>query len=155
MRIVVGIVGHEAAKFTPETEALARAAIDKILKDHDARIVISGACHLGGIDIWAIEQAQSWGIPVFECAPTRLTWSGPGGFMDRNQQIAKRSDVVYSLVVKTLPESYTGMRFEKLVDNVFRPYCYHCHTRTHVKSGGCWTAKYARAIGKPSHIVEI
>lgn len=146
MRAVVGIVGHEALKFTPETEAKAREAINKILKDHDARMVISGACHLGGIDIWAIEEAQRWGIPSFECAPTRLMWSGRGGFMDRNQQIAQRSDVVYSIVVKELPATYTGMKFER---------CYHCNTTTHVKSGGCWTAKYARTIGRQAHIVEI
>ena len=54
----VGIVGHEAAKFTPETEHAARQIIRTLLATPDA-IVVSGACHLGGIDVWAEEIADA------------------------------------------------------------------------------------------------
>lgn len=48
--------------------------------------------------------------------------------------------------VKTLPESYKGMRFTS---------CYHCGTTSHVKSGACWTAKQAQRIGKEAVWHEI
>lgn len=138
----VGIVGHEGAKFTPETEAKAREVIRDILRvlvpgADSLDAVVSGHCHLGGIDIWAEEEAKRAGIPTRIYPPKRLTWSG--GYKERNLQIAADSDVVHCIVVARLPESYTGMRFE---------YCYHCKTKDHVKSGGCWTAKRAKA----SHI---
>jgi len=36
------------------------------------------------------------------------------------------------------------------------PFCYHCKSNLHVKSGGCWTAKYAERLGKPAkwHLVQ-
>ena len=53
----IGIVGHEAAKFTPETEAKAKAIIRDLLSD-PLSVCVSGHCHLGGIDIWAEEIAD-------------------------------------------------------------------------------------------------
>jgi len=55
----IGIVGHETAKFTAETEAKARAIIRHLL-DHEGTddVLVSGGCHLGGIDIWAEEEAE-------------------------------------------------------------------------------------------------
>lgn len=129
----IGIVWHEAAKFTPLGEQRARAAIRELLRDPGVTVV-SGGCHLGGIDIWAEEEARALGFPeerIIVYAPKRF----PGGFMERNLKIAAKSNVVYSIVVTSLPETYTGLRF---------PYCYHCKTYTHIKSGGCWTAKRAR-----------
>lgn len=132
----IGIVGHEAAKFTPETEEQAREAIREILKQNCTK-VISGGCHLGGIDIWAVEEAVKLNIPYKEYKPTKLNWSE--GFKPRNIDIANNSDIVYCIVVKELPETYTGMKFKN---------CYHCNTDSHVKSGGCWTAWYAHKLGK-------
>jgi hypothetical protein len=145
---VLGFVGHEAAKFTPVTEEKARRQMRDImsLKYESVSKVVSGKCHLGGIDIWAIEEAQALGIPTQEFEPINRSWSAPGGFMERNIAIAKASDVVYSIVVRTLPETYKGMTFGL---------CYHCGTKSHVKSGGCWTAKFARRLGKPGLIIEI
>lgn len=138
-------MGHEAAKFTPETEAQARAVIRGIL-DHEGTddIVVSGACHLGGIDIWAEEEAGRLGLRKQIFAPKSRAWAT--GFKPRNERIAEASDVVHCIVVAKLPASYTGMRFE---------YCYHCKTDAHVKSGGCWTAKYAERLGKPArwHVI--
>lgn len=128
----VGIVGHEAAKFTPETEAKAREIIRFLLDEPGTRLV-SGHCHLGGVDIWAEEIADQLGNPTAIFRPTRLQWSGPGGYKERNQQIAMVSDIVHCVVVRKLPVTYTGMTFKE---------CYHCKGRVepHAKSGGCWTA---------------
>lgn len=143
MRRIVGIVGSEAAKFTPETELLARAVIHGLIRGAD--LVVSGACHLGGIDIWAVEEARAMGIAVQEFPPARRQWSG--GYRERNIQIAETSTEVHCITVRTLPPGYSGMRFDQG--------CYHCGTKNHVKSGGCWTTKYARSLGKPGRTVVI
>lgn len=132
---VVGIVGSEGAKFTPESEKRARKLIRKEIRG--ARLVVSGACHLGGIDIWAIEEARALGIPYKEYPPKTRNWNG--GYKPRNIKIARASDRVVCITVRSLPKGFQGMRFA---------FCYHCNTDRHVKSGGCWTTKYARKLGK-------
>lgn len=140
----LGIVGSEAAKFTSETERKARWVIRWLLKSGRYHTVVSGACHLGGIDVWAIEEADKFGVPTVEFPPATRSWST--GYKLRNQEIAQKSDHVVCITVKELPKTYTGMRFE---------YCYHCNTNAHVKSGGCWTVKYAKSIGKTGEIIVI
>lgn len=140
--MTVGIVGSEAAKFTPETEAKARRLIQQVLST--ATRVVSGACHLGGIDQWAEEEAAKLGLPFTEFRPATRQWSG--GYKERNLKIAQFSDVVYCITVKELPPNYTGTRFAL---------CYHCGTDAHVKSGGCWTVKQAKKFGKPGQIIVI
>lgn len=137
----IGIVGSEAAKFTPATEALARQTIRDLLTPGD--IVVSGGCHLGGIDIWAVEEAHAAGCGTVEFLPVTRTWSG---YKARNKQIAQSSDVVYCLTVAELPPTYHGMTFSR---------CYHCNTDTHVKSGGCWTVKYAIRLGKIGDVIVL
>lgn len=141
----VGIVGAEAAKFTPLTEQDARWAIRRWLRV--ASEVISGHSPLGGIDWWAIEEAELRGIPTREYPPAENTWEG--GFKPRNLQIARESDIVVCIAVKALPETYTGRRFPRG--------CYHCGTppTDHVKSGGCWTVKEAKKLGKRAGVVVI
>jgi hypothetical protein len=131
----VGIVGHEGAKFTHAAEAKARALIRELLAPPDA-VLVSGHCHLGGIDIWAEEEAQALGRKMIIFPPKKLVWQG--GFKDRNLQIAAESDIVHSIVVEKLPPTYRGMRFTT---------CYHCKDKAppHAKSGGCWTAWRCRA----------
>jgi len=80
---------------------------------------------------------KNLGLNVTEFPPKVLSWEQ--GYKVRNLQIANRSDVVYCITVNKLPEEYTGMRF---------PLCYHCGTKDHVKSGGCWTMKEAIKLGK-------
>ena len=75
----IGIVGHEAKKFNAETEAKAREIIRSLLTSEDT--LISGGCHLGGIDIWAEEYADKMNLKkqiflppspffqAFECSP--------------------------------------------------------------------------------------
>ncbi|HEY7195469.1 MAG TPA: hypothetical protein VH439_17130 [Gemmatimonadales bacterium] len=136
-RPYVAIVGHEAAKFTPETEAKARGIIRALLENPRA-VVVSGHCHLGGIDIWAEEEADALGREKRIFPPETLRWFD--GFKPRNIQIAETCTEAHCLVVKEYHASFAGKRFS---------YCYHCKTTDHIKSGGCWTVKHAEALGKP------
>ena len=140
----LGIVGSEGAKFTLETEMKARAAIAKLIEETHADTVVSGACHLGGIDLWAIQEAHGVGAAVLEFPPKTRQWAG--GYRERNIQIAEASDEVYCITVKELPPAYMGMKFGL---------CYHCKTNEHVKSGGCWTVNYAKKLGKKTGIIVI
>jgi hypothetical protein len=159
--MIIGIVGSEGAKFTPETEAAAKQLIHTLLIRDDVWGLTSGHCHLGGVDIWAEEECQHLqgvGIPLrddnfygykpdlemFIYAPKVLNWSQ--GYKPRNIQIAKKCDELHNITVKKLPSDFKGMRF---------PSCYHCGVDTHTKSGGCWTAKYAQKLGKPAfwHVI--
>ena len=85
----LGIVGHEAAKFTPEMEAEARQAIRDAIQKHQARIVISGGCHLGGVDIWAMEEARRLGLVRITHRARVHQWSAHGGYRERNIGIAE------------------------------------------------------------------
>lgn len=131
------IVGHAKDKFTYETESLAKLKITESILYHRPSSIISGGCHLGGVDIWAEEIATSLNIPLTVYKPTNLKWSGPGGYKDRNLKIARDSNLVLCVVVKDYPSTYSGLTFNG---------CYHCGGRNpkHVKSGGCWTAWQAR-----------
>jgi hypothetical protein len=141
--VILGIVGAEAAKFTRETEQAARELIRSLFTP-DVTSVVSGACHLGGIDVWAIEEAQKRELPTLTFPPRHQSWAT--GYKPRNMKIAEASDRVVSIVVKTLPPTYTGMRFAL---------CYHCQTKDHIKSGGCWTVKYAKQIGKEGEVLVV
>lgn len=133
--MIVGIVGPEAAKFTPALEERARVRIRGLLFHHlySGGIVCSGACPRGGIDIWAVEEARGMGIGAIEFPPVVEAWER--GYKPRNIQIAKASDIV---ICVTVPSKKT---------------CRHCGMVNHVQSGGCWTLKYAKKIGKPTELV--
>ena len=143
----IGIVGSEEAKFTPETQAKARAYIRLLLSDPRVTGAVSGECHLGGIDIWAREEAEALGVPFTPHPPATLNWSD--GYKPRNLKIAQDSDVVVCITLKELPETYTSMRFPQG--------CYHCKTppEHHIKSGGCWTMKQAEKMGKKGYLKVI
>lgn len=141
----LGIVGSEGAKFTPETEMKARTWIAHLIEENWADTVVSGACHLGGIDVWAVQEAVGVGCKTIECPPTTLTWQS---FKRRNIEIAELSDKVICITVAKLPVGFKEGGWER--------YCYHCKTDAHIKSGGCWTVKYAREkLGKPGEIIVI
>lgn len=127
----IGIVGHAADKFTRRTERLAREVIYRLLAPPRS-VLVSGGCHLGGVDIWAEEIARELGRETLIFKPRSRSWST--GYRPRNLLIARTSDIVHVIVVREYPASYRGMRFAS---------CYHCNTNTHVKSGGCWTARRA------------
>jgi hypothetical protein len=130
--IKTGIVGHEGAKFTADGEAQARRIIRELLA-HPDTVLVSGRCHLGGIDIWAEEEADKLGREKIIHPPKELSWSK--GYKPRNLLIAKDSDIVHCIVVANYPDDYDGMKFKR---------CYHCNSDDHIKSGGCWTAKRAK-----------
>ena len=138
----VGIVGHEEKKFCADTKELALDIMRSVLSDGD--ILVSGGCHLGGIDVWAEEVADEMGIEKIIFYPKTRTWAG--GYRERNLQIAQRSDILHNIVVAEYPPLYVGMTFD---------YCYHCDATDHIKSGGCWTLKKARLLGKEvrQHII--
>lgn len=135
----LGIVGNEEAKFNEITEAAAKQLIRNLLEP-EGTVLVSGHCHLGGIDIWSEEIADELGREKIIFPPKVLKWEE--GFKPRNIQIAKTSAVVANITVTDYPESFTGKRYKT---------CYHCINSkrwTHVKSGGCWTAKYAMSLNK-------
>jgi hypothetical protein len=140
----LGIVGSEGAKFTTKTEGRAKRAIEDLILNIRPTKIVSGACHLGGIDKWAAEFACFYNIPLVEYAPRTLSWSS--GYKPRNMQIARASDIVVCITLDRLPPTYSGMRFNL---------CYHCGTKDHVKSGGCWTVKQARRLGKEGRVIVV
>lgn len=131
----IGIVGHEEAKFNSVTEEAAKKLIRSVVSG--AACVVSGGCHLGGVDIWAEKTADMLSIPKKIHLPKNRRWDT--GYKERNLLIAKDSDVVHVILVKEYPEGYDGMRF---------PLCYHCKSTEHIKSGGCWTGLAALTLGK-------
>jgi hypothetical protein len=140
--MVIGIVGSEEKKFTSETEEKARVVIRELLALYTK--VVSGACHLGGIDIWAIEEAKKLGRAYQEFPPNEKSWQG---YKARNIDIARASDIIVCITVKTLPPNYKERGWER--------FCYHCNTDTHIKSGGCWTVLYGKKIGKEGRVIVI
>lgn len=148
--LVLGIVGSEGAKFTPETELKARKLIRLLIKDlGPLDAVCSGACHLGGVDVFAVEEARKFDIDTIEYPPKVHRWEG--GYKQRNLQIAQMSDEVICIVPLYLPESYTGMKFGV---------CYHHDSHetnipNHVKSGGEWTGLQAAKLGKNYSLIII
>lgn len=132
----IGIVGSEEAKFTPRGRLLARCAIAERVAHWDADTIVSGECHLGGVDIWAKEFAIQFDLTYIGYRPERRTWTY---YKKRNEKIARTSDVVICITVRALPPGFGGMTHS---------WCYHCQTTDHVKSGGCWTTKYANKLGK-------
>lgn len=126
----LGIVGHAEDKFTSETTLSAKQAIHSLISKYRPTRIISGGCHLGGIDSYAEEIANSLSITTTIYRPKSLSWSE--GYKPRNLLIAQNSTLLACIVVRDYPSHYTGMRFSS---------CYHCCSRNppHVKSGGCWT----------------
>lgn len=140
----IGIVGSEAAKFTSDCESRAKQIIRTILHQGSVTEVVSGGCHLGGVDKWAEEIGDELGLNKSIFLPKTRNWTN--GYKERNLLIAKNSDAVYCLTVDKLPAGYTGMTFS---------YCYHCNSTDHVKSGGCWTVKQAHKMGKYGSVIVI
>jgi hypothetical protein len=140
----IGIVGSEGAKFTEAGEEEARQIIRQLIAA-EGSIAVSGHCHLGGVDIWAEEEADALSRGTLIYPPKRRQWNG--GYKERNLQIARASNEVHCITVAKLPPEFRGMRFER---------CYHCDNHNHIKSGGCWTMKEAKKIGRITqlHVVS-
>lgn len=132
----LGIVGHEAAKFTLLGEVNARRHIWQLIVEHKPSHVVSGRSPLGGVDIWAEEEAAFLEVPTLIFPPKTNNWHD--GYKPRNLAIAGNSDKVAVILADKYPPDYRGMRFN---------FCYHCNTAEHIKSGGCWTAKQCKGGG--------
>ena len=142
MGLIIGIVGAGADKFTDVGMLVAKVKIKRILlNEYDIfpNILVSGHSPMGGIDIWSEEIADNLHINKDIKAPISQSWNGNYGYKQRNIDIANASKRLFNIVVSDYPSTYTGRKFvDPYHDNA--PYCYHCNTTTHVKSGGCWTA---------------
>ncbi len=139
--MILGIVGAEAVKFTFTGQQRARFAIRELLANFQPDLVVSGECHLGGVDIWAKQEAKAAGIPFQGYPPDVFSWAS---FRVRNLRIAETSTAVFCLPVTRY---IVGYQYEQF------PSCYHCVRAgetgdDHVKSGGCWTMHEARKLGK-------
>jgi hypothetical protein len=147
----VGFVGHGSDKFDARTELIAKELIYNLLDDaektHGVISMVSGHSPVGGIDIWAEEIALGLGILLDLKIPKQQKWDSHYGYKQRNLDIARSCDTLHVILVKNYPENYNGQRFNL---------CYHCKTSDHVKSGGCWTGKQAKKLGKEViwHIIE-
>jgi hypothetical protein len=161
-RVSLGIVGGEAAKFTKQTQIRACELIEGLLRaaillDPEAEVV-SGDCHLGGIDQWCMEVAQDLRFPdhrriVFP--PRGHAWAF---YKARNIKIAERCSKAICITVKTLPPDFRARAPDgRLLDGPggWEFFCYHCNTDQHIKSGGCWTVKHARKLGKPGDVLVV
>lgn len=145
----IGIVGHGSNKFDQRTRRIAENLIISLIEDSlskfDEVIIISGHSPVGGIDIWAEEQAEQYGLKTEIKTPKQNIWDAEYGYKQRNLDIANCSDEVHIILVAKYPDNYKGQRFEE---------CYHCakHKENkiakHVKSGGCWTGWEAVKAGK-------
>ena len=142
----VGIVGHAGDKFTARGRANAVNAITEIFLHHDNITVVSGDCPLGGVDKWAEELATYAGYKTDIKSPKQHQWDAEYGFKQRNLDIAKDSDIIYVILSDSFPHEYNKKRF---------PYCYHCKTDQHIKSGGCWTAHQAIKMGKKAEWIIV
>jgi len=145
----IAIVGSSGSKLTKIGETHARKYIQQLIsseeKKHGEITIVSGGCPYGGVDAIAEGTAKQLGVPILIFKPKALNWSDPSGFKARNIQIAKQSDIVHVVVVNQLPQPDTEGN-----------YCYHCHSKGHVPSGGCWTGKYAEQLGKETkwHVID-
>jgi hypothetical protein len=149
----IGIVGAAWDKFTPEQKERVKSLIHELLPDGST--VVSGRSPMGGVDVWAEEEAdfREGHVGKIIHAPEVEQWNPPGryGYKARNLDIARNSDVVHVIVVRDYPPGYGGQQFGA---------CYHCAGRNdnppHCKSGGCWTGIQAQKLGKKVvwHIID-
>src|SRR5678809_1063310 len=106
MRRRVAIVGAEEKKFTPKTKLAAERLIRRVLSVPDV-VLVSGHCHLGGIDIWSEDIAEE--LHAFDSQfiypPKVLNW--PRGYRPRNIKIAKACEEIHNITVAV---SYTHLR---------------------------------------------
>src|SRR5687768_16385265 len=96
----IGIVGAEGAKFTHEGEQLAKDFIRVALTHYPDPVLVSGGCHLGGVDIWAEEIADELGLKKIIHLPKEHSWPH---YKYRNIKIALDSQVLWNITVNRLP----------------------------------------------------
>lgn len=150
-----------------------RDKTEVLWKEQDITLV-SGHCPKGGVDIWAEEIADIIGIKKLIFEPEINRWEDKTvvginlinlrnevfseqetelmGYKSRNKLIAKTCDILYCIV----PESnkYKTYYYHDLSGNYLEE-CRHCKLQGHPTNGGCWTMKYAKKLGKETHLIII
>lgn len=143
----VGFVGASAGKLTPaQSEEIAGDIALFILihsKWHEEKIiVVSGGSPKGGTDSFAETIAERYNMPteIFRPHKDHEHWQCDDslcyGYKARNIDIARSVDILYAFASKH--------------DTT---YCYHCKLDAHIPSGGCFTLKKARELGKDAHLI--
>lgn len=152
--VSLGFVGASESKWQTEQQKLeVKKIIRNIIQEHIFSYghfnvnIVSGGCPYGGVDTWAVEEAEKLLIPkcnIYEFEPQTLTWedvivNGKTmiGYKTRNENIAYASHKLYCFAPKQIGA-----------------WCYHCKIDGHVKNGGCWTLKYFRKL-KPCNESEL
>ena len=87
-----------------------------------------------GIDRITSEIVLEHGIQLHAFTSAANEWQA---YKIRNELIAEYCDKLYCITTKTKTEK-----------------CYHCKL-DHQRTGGCWTAKYAKSLNKETHLVII
>lgn len=134
--MVLAIVGPDARAWTKEGERLARLRIhEELIRGLHESVhfeAVSGACHLGGVDIWAYQEAEKMNISFREFPPKGHSWYW---YRQRNQRIAHAAQRIVCITPA-------------------KGWCKHCYAEHH-GSGGCWTLQYAKKIGKDTEVIVI
>lgn len=116
---VLAIVG--SLKVRPEQLAEARRVIEGVLDRKTPDLIVSGGAD--GIDRLAKVIGEEWGIEVDERKPRVRRWAGPGGFAERNLEIARRCTrllCIRSHQSRTYGSGWTADRAEELGKLVWR-----------------------------------
>lgn len=136
----VAIVGT-TTNLSENEERDMRQHILLILKRYSPdTIIISGGAK--GVDTIALEIAKGLGFKIKAYNPEIEEWvpsNGKIGYKKRNLQIANDCDELYCFSVP-----------------VRKKKCYHHETlQEHEKTAGCWTARKALQMKKPSQLIVI
>lgn len=124
----IAIVG--TSKLTDFEKIRASLKITQLLNYGD--ILISGGAD--GIDSLAHKISVELDMKSEIYYPEIHNWLG---YRKRNIIIAESCDKLYCIT--------SNMKSEK---------CYHCND-WHERTGGCWTMKYAKGLGKPTELIII
>jgi hypothetical protein len=147
--IYLGFVGSSESHWTKIQKQKAIQKIFEILTvaimkyGQENIVFVSGGCKKGGIDIWAENVADAYGLKKHIFIPEIEQWDdynqemsgGEGwarpeiyqkGYKSRNMDIAKNIEILYCID----PKNRQG-------------------------GGGLWTLRHAKKIGKETHHIEI
>jgi len=133
----VAIVG--ASKLSENEEADTRKycglILNQMIREYgdDELIFISGGAN--GVDSIAETTARGLGIECEIHKPVEKNWDA---YKVRNLKIAESCDILYCLPTKVKLEP-----------------CYHCESKDHERTGGCWTMKQAKTLKKEIHLVPL
>ena len=138
-KLKVAIVGVSGDKLDSFEKEKALQEIIKIGENHKDCIIVSGHSPRGGIDILAEMYADFTKKEKIIFKPDTTEWNDVGekkGYKTRNLEIAETCDILYCISVPKKEKS-----------------CYHCKQFTHEKTGGCWTMREAKKLGKKTKLI--